>query len=97
MGLVSMACEVADGLRLNISSRLVMYVQVSMACEVADGLRQCCADSGRRKCCAVSMACEVADGLRRKLVHRRQRTNVRRFQWPVKWPMVCAHGGKCRD
>ena len=35
------------------------------------------------------MACEVADGLRRlrKTIQARQR---RAFQWPVKWPMVCA-------
>ena len=37
----------------------------------------------------VSMACEVADGLR--LVDKRVKPMTEQeFQWPVKWPMVCA-------
>ena len=35
------------------------------------------------------MACEVADGLRLGSTDFGVRANVP-FQWPVKWPMVCA-------
>ena len=61
--LVSMACEVADGLRPSRNLLLEEWkCRVSMACEVADGLRRHRYRKGAMV--SVSMACEVADGLR---------------------------------
>ena len=58
-----------------------------MACEVADGLRQA-GGSVYVFLQKVSMACEVADGLR--LGNSIYQEWFITFQWPVKWPMVCA-------
>ena len=36
------------------------------------------------------MACEVADGLRPRCDNCSNDRTIWEFQWPVKWPMVCA-------
>ena len=64
-----------------------------MACEVADGLRPALAKAQDELAAEVSMACEVADGLRQCEGTLRRCSCQPQFQWPVKWPMVCAHKG----